>query len=153
MLHMETKRCAACKETKQVSDFYREYGASYRSYCKDCTSAKRRAAYVRRGGKDVPYEQLLKREYGITLADYNAILRRQAHRCAVCRRPETIRSKTGEPRRLSVDHDHVTKAVRGLLCHRCNILVWAIEDNHTTLAAIAAYVEQFRDSFANGPPL
>lgn len=155
MLHMDTKQCAACKQTKPVTDFYREYGgAGRRPYCKACMKAKRREAYVRLGGKDVPYEQVLKREYGITLADYNAMLRRQAHRCAVCRRPETIRSKqTGELRRLSVDHDHVTKAVRGLLCHRCNLLVWAIEDNHTTLAAIGAYVEQFRDSFANGPPL
>lgn len=51
-------------------------------------------------------------------------------------------------KRLSVDHDHITGAVRGLLCHRCNILVWALEDNHTTLSAIQAYIEQWRASFA-----
>ena len=121
----------------------------YRSYCIECMRAKRRAAYVRDGGKDVPYAQVLKREYGITLAEYNTMLRKQAHRCAICRRAETIRSKrTGELRRLAVDHDHVTGTVRGLLCHRCNILVWAFEDNHTSLGGIASYIEDFRRSFA-----
>jgi hypothetical protein len=58
--------------------------------------------------------------------------------------------KTGDLRRLAVDHDHVTGTVRGLLCHRCNLLVWALEDNHTTLDAIRAYLEDFRASFAAG---
>ena len=149
MLHVETKRCASCRETKPVGDFYHEYGgAGYRSYCKPCQKAKRRAAYERAGGKDVPYEQLIRQRYGITLADYNAQLRSQAHRCAICRRPETMRYKTGTVRRLSVDHDHVSGRLRGLLCHRCNMLVWAFEENHTTLAAIEAYLEAFRRSFA-----
>lgn len=146
------KRCPACGQTKPVDDFYRNSGGmpGHRCYCKPCHKAKRRESYLAKGGKDVPYEQVLRRDYGITLAEYNAKLRAQAHRCAVCRRPETVRSKSGEPRRLSVDHDHVTGTVRGLLCHRCNILVWAFEDNHTTLSAISAYVEEFRASFAAG---
>lgn len=143
------KRCPACTETKPLDDFYLVSRGmpDRRAYCKDCIKAKRRASYVRNGGKDVPYEQLIRREYGITLADYNALLRKQAHRCAICRRPETVRSSSGGLRRLSVDHDHVTKTVRGLLCHRCNILVWAFEDNHTTLTAIVAYLDAFRASF------
>lgn len=150
MVPMETKACASCREVKPTSEYYRVSGEpnSFRPYCKPCHKAKRKAAYQRAGGKDVPYEQLLKREYGLTLAEYNAILRRQAHRCAVCRRPETIRSRsTGEPRRLAVDHDHVTGRVRGLLCHRCNILVWAFEENHAILGMINRYVEDFRASF------
>jgi hypothetical protein len=145
------KKCASCGEVKPVTDFHLVSRGmpDRRVYCKPCTSEKRRASYERNGGSDVPYAQLIQREYGITLADYNAQLRRQAHRCAVCRRPETIVSKTtGKPRRLAVDHDHVTGRLRGLLCHRCNILVWAMEDNHTTLHAVAAYIEAFRTSFA-----
>jgi hypothetical protein len=123
----------------------------YRPYCKPCHSIRRRERYRLYEGKDVPYEQVLKRDYGITLADYNAKLRAQAHRCAICRRAETVRmKKTGDLRRLAVDHDHVTGTVRGLLCHRWNLLVWALEDNHTTLDAIRAYLEDFRASFATG---
>ena len=156
---METKRCRTCDEVKPVGDFYRNpVGfAGCRPDCRACLSAKRRAQYAAGGtagrSKDASYDQLLRREYGITLADYNAKLRKQANRCAICRRPETVRSRsTGEPRRLAVDHDHVTGTIRGLLCQRCNVLVWAIEDNHTSLAAIGAYVEEFRASFANGAP-
>lgn len=156
---METKRCRTCEEVKPVSAYYRNPVGfkGYRSDCRDCWSTKRRMEYAAGTAgrsKDASYDQLLRREYGITLADYNAKLRKQAHRCAICRRAETVRSRsTGEIRRLSVDHDHVTGSVRGLLCQRCNVLVWAIEDNHTSLAAIGAYVEEFRASFANGAPL
>lgn len=152
MLHMDAKRCPSCGETKEVTEFHLVSRGmpDRRVYCKVCTRAKRRAAYERRGGSDIPYDQLLRREYGLTLADYNAQLRRQAHRCAVCRRPETVKSKTtGKPRRLAVDHDHVTGRLRGLLCHRCNILVWAFEENHTTLSAIDGYLEAFRRLLAS----
>ena len=153
MVLVDTKKCAACDLVKPVSEYYTVTGHPdrYRPYCKACHKAKRRANYEANGGVDAVYEQVLQREYGITLADYNAQLRRQAHRCAVCRRPETTKSKrTGKPRRLAVDHDHVTGRLRGLLCHRCNILVWALEDNHTTLHAIEAYIEAFRSSLAAG---
>lgn len=149
------KRCASCGETKPVAEFHRvsKDMPERRSYCKTCTTAKRRDSYQRRGGRDVSYAQVLQRDYGLTLAQYNDMLRHQAHRCAVCRRAETKKGRDGKPYRLAVDHDHVTGAVRGLLCHRCNILVWALEDNHTTLDAIRRYVEEFRESFANGAPL
>jgi len=42
----------------------------------------------------------------------------QQGRCAVCLNPN---------RRLLVDHDHSTGAVRGLLCTRCNNLVGKFE--------------------------
>lgn len=155
---METGVCRTCGQTKPASDFYRNpLGVpGLRPDCKHCHNTQRRADYAAgRGGrsKDISYEQLLKREYGITLADYNTLLRRQAHRCAICRRPETVKYRNGQVKRLAVDHDHVTGSVRGLLCHRCNVLVWALEDNHTTLAAIGAYIESFRETFANGVPL
>lgn len=146
-----TKRCTTCAQVKPLTEYYRARGAtSYRPSCKTCTSAKRREAYRRLGGSDVPYAQLLKREYDMSLAQYNAMVRKQAGRCAVCRRAETVRSRsTGEIRRLSVDHDHVTGAIRALLCQRCNLLVWALEDNHIAIASIRAYVEKWRESFAN----
>jgi hypothetical protein len=151
---MTTKECRTCEQVKPLAQFYRNpVGFSgQRPDCKACFSEKRRAEYAagaKGRNRDTVYEQLLKREYGMTLAEYNAKLRKQAHRCAVCRRPETVRVRGGGFRRLSVDHDHVTGEVRGLLCHRCNLLVWALEDNHTSLGAIATYIEEFRETFAN----
>lgn len=57
----------------------------------------------------------LKRLYGITLEQYDELLHRQHHCCAVCNRHES-EFKT----RLAVDHDHKTGEIFGLLCMYCN---------------------------------
>lgn len=58
---------------------------------------------------------LLKRLYGITLEQYDAILERQDHKCAVCKRHKDEFNKS-----LAVDHDHKTGEIRGALCTHCN---------------------------------
>jgi len=152
-VRVELKRCRTCDQEKPLADYYANGGGmpGRRSNCIACHKAKRRQQYVKAGGSAVPHAEVLKREYGMTPADYEAMLRRQAHRCGVCRRPETKRSsKTGVVYRLAVDHDHVTGLVRGLLCHRCNQIVWALEENHTTLGAIGEYLAEFRAVVAGG---
>lgn len=62
--------------------------------------------------------------------------------CAICGRPETTRScASGEPRRLSVDHDHVTGQVRGLLCHGCNVAIGHFGDDVEVLLSAVRYLE------------
>lgn len=57
----------------------------------------------------------IKGRYGITSDQYDKMLADQGGTCALC--PNEI-SPYG--RRLSIDHDHVTGRVRGILCLRCN---------------------------------
>lgn len=57
---------------------------------------------------------LLKR-YGITEQQYDQLYTKQDGCCAVCKRHSSSFKK-----RLSVDHDHKTGDVRGLLCVHCN---------------------------------
>ena len=57
---------------------------------------------------------MLKRRYGITLEQYEAMLESQNGKCAICKGD----CLTG--RNLAVDHDHETGKVRGLLCSKCN---------------------------------
>ena len=62
-----------------------------------------------------------KKIFGISLEQYNARLAEQGGSCAICRKPETSLTRSGGYiRPLSIDHDHLTKRIRGLLCHKCN---------------------------------
>jgi hypothetical protein len=83
----------------------------------------------------------LSRLYGIGLPEYEAMLAAQGGVCAICGQPETARARGGGPRPLSVDHDHETGKVRGLLCLRCNRDLAVVEDG-VRLDRAMAYLRQ-----------
>lgn len=87
------------------------------------------------------------RKYGITLADYERMAAQQGGVCALCGEPERRVRDDHATRRLSVDHDHATGQVRGLLCHRCNL---SLRYNLTPdlLRKMADYIERNRGSEA-----
>lgn len=94
----------------------------------------RKAQYEAR--RDYSRDLAFKAKFGISLERYNAMLAEQDSACAVCGQPESA-TRNGKPRWLAVDHNHTTNAVRGLLCHACNILIgYAREDAHILRAAI-----------------
>lgn len=80
-------------------------------------------------------DQHLRREYGITHATYEQLLRSQGGVCAICHQPERRRQP------LSVDHDHATGRVRGLLCDDCNIAIGKMGDDANRLRSAAVYLE------------
>lgn len=60
----------------------------------------------------------LRRVYGLTPEIYKQILMKQNASCPIC-----LRKQKDVPRTFSVDHNHVTKQIRGLLCTRCNGII------------------------------
>jgi hypothetical protein len=76
----------------------------------------------------------LRREYGISLEEYQWMLEVQDGVCAICRKPEVRIC------RLSVDHDHETGQVRGLLCAKCNSILGYAEDQPLILQAAIDYL-------------
>jgi Recombination endonuclease VII len=60
--------------------------------------------------------------YKLTVEQYDAILVYQQGVCYACGEAEPVKG-----RRLSVDHDHATGEVRGLLCSRCNPILGKLE--------------------------
>jgi hypothetical protein len=62
----------------------------------------------------------LSRSYGLSIDDYNRLLAEQDGLCAICLQSEVALNANGVPRSMSVDHNHNTGKVRGLLCHNCN---------------------------------
>lgn len=92
---------------------------------------------------DSRWVQALKRMYNITPDDYFGLLFEQGGLCAICRQPEVAKSKNGRVKILSVDHDHVTGKVRGLLCDGCNRCIGHAKESADTLEAAALYIRNY----------
>lgn len=87
-------------------------------------------------------EQTAKWKYGITAEEYNRLFDEQQGVCLICKRPETTRDPFGRVRtRLSVDHNHETGAIRGLVCHHCNAAMGHANDDPALLRQMADYLE------------
>src|SRR4051812_12621786 len=74
-----------------------------------------RAEKLRRKASN--HEKRVQEVYGLEKGQYAELYEFQGGHCALCRRA------TGASRKLSVDHDHATGRVRGLLCRPCNTLL------------------------------
>ena len=80
-----------------------------------------------------------KRNYGLSQADYDLMLQSQGGVCAICGSRE-VGSSAGHHPDFFVDHDHGTGAVRGLLCHPCNVGIGCFQDNIGRLEAAVRYL-------------
>ena len=78
----------------------------------------------------------LKRAYNVTLEEYEKKLKEQNYCCAICNK-----HRDKFKRNLSVDHDHTTNQIRGLLCIICNTNVGVVEDK---LEMIQKYLNKYR---------
>jgi len=82
-----------------------------------------------------------KYRYGLTAHGYKSMLIEQHGKCAACGEGETVLSRSGGVRSLSVDHCHKTGQIRGLLCDRCNNILGRSKDSPEVLRRLASYVE------------
>jgi hypothetical protein len=80
----------------------------------------------------------LKALYGISLPQYEKLLRLQDGVCAICARPP--RGK----RPLDVDHDHESGRVRGLLCGNCNRAIGLLDEKPELFDRAKEYVVRFK---------
>ena len=119
-----------------------EHGKALRTANPEKYRAKGRAEQsLRRKRKPVlvrheNWAWMLRREYGMSVADYEALLSVQGGRCAICNCPPRANCK------LNVDHDHQTGKVRGLLCGHCNSGVGYFRDNPELLNASIQYLRK-----------
>lgn len=70
----------------------------------------------------------LKRQFGITIEQWEAMYEKQNGLCAICEQPETATHRNGKLQRLAVDHCHKSMRNRGLLCAKCNHALERIEN-------------------------
>lgn len=147
LLVVGEKCCGKCKTIKKLSDFFTEQRRpdGFSSWCKACCAESARGVRERRliarPGHDrtVNLRGLLRRRYGIDLLDFQLLADMQRQKCAIC---GGVGSKHPNKQRLHVDHCHVTKKIRGLLCHSCNVALGLFKDDAVVLRKAAAYLER-----------
>lgn len=78
--------------------------------------------------------------YGMGIKDYEKLLELQEYKCLICK----VKHKDQAGKRLVIDHDHQknVRAVRGLLCGKCNLGLGLFRDNPMFLRKAAEYLEQ-----------
>jgi hypothetical protein len=149
------KKCNNCNNSKELKDFNKDKsnkdGLEYS--CRDCRNKNRKNNYnnnllvnkeknkikarkFRKTRKDYLKDYDLKRFYGIDLNEYNIMLKNQNFSCKICK---TTNPK-GRHNTFHVDHDHITKKVRGLLCNKCNVGLGSFKDDIIILTEAILYL-------------
>lgn len=119
-----------------------EIVATYRVRHRSAIQADGRAYYHRtaRASKN----KRLKTRYGVTIEWFDTKVKEQNNLCESCGNPEKAKDhRTGIRRSLSVDHDHDTGAVRGLLCAHCNAILGALETHYEIVRQLNRYVKKY----------
>lgn len=133
------RTCTKCLEEKSSDDFRETKHADGKTrQCKVCTNEAselhQRANWERR--QHTTRVRNLKNFYGITVEQYEELLEKQNHRCVICSR-HADEFKI----RLSIDHNHGTGEIRGLLCTYCNHRVIGRHKDGDLLRRMADYVD------------
>ena len=89
----------------------------------------------------------LRYNFGITSVQFAALLEWQQNRCAVCGSNDP---RYGRKASFSVDHDHETGAIRGLLCMGCNTAIGLFHDDPEVMRSAARYLTPPEDT-TTGP--
>ncbi len=124
------KPCRACGKHE-----LKLYGKVYKLYCSECWDVRLQAI------AEKTIRDNLKAQHSMTLEEYNMLLAAQENKCAICKQPETAKDRLGNLQRLSVDHDHKTGKIRGLLCRHCNYALGRLDDDIGRVRALLTYLE------------
>lgn len=117
----------------------RAKSAAWRSKNPEKVKARKKAEYAanREEITALLRDANFKRKFGISLEERDAMAESQGRRCAICQKHEDELDK-----RLAVDHDHATGAVRELLCQPCNLALGLMRENTLLLSSAIYYLKR-----------
>ena len=127
------KVCVKCKQSKSLEEFYKRADRpnSYRSQCKVCHKLQSTGNISKNW--NYFYDQKTARNYGLSVDEYHSLLIKANNCCTIC-------GKGNSKKRLSVDHDHSTGKVRGMLCDKCNRGLGHFNDDPKLLQKAVKYL-------------
>lgn len=134
--HYYTNRDRLCADRRlryATDPEYRDKVLAERKRHRERQSKEARAAVTLRGRL---------RKYGLTRDEFDTMLKAQGGRCAICRTDDQGRKGNTC---WSIDHDHKTLKVRGLLCHGCNSALGYARDDTSILKRMIDYLNTNRE--------
>ena len=122
--HRQSEHGKAIAKKSQLKTKNTEKNKEYRRKYKNSPKAK-----------ETRRNQLLLKNFGITLEKYNKMLQEQNQVCAIC-----LQHLEFDKRSLAVDHCHATGKIRGLLCRHCNQGIGHFKDDIKLLENTIKYL-------------
>lgn len=141
------KACKTCRREATYRSRRGSYGSTGRgqgwnnavkTHCPKGHPYDDENTYVNRGKRicracaSLSSRRILLTKYGLSQDDFDSMIEHQGSGCAICASPF---EKTPH-----IDHDHVTGAVRGLLCYSCNVAIGNFRDDPQLLLNAAKYL-------------
>lgn len=141
-------------------EYYKQYQRDWIAKNRDRVRARQRAWFLKNREKMKAYHRAwrnkrgpehmrglyMKYRFGLTMDQYKSLLAIQGGGCAICGGPETGNGRwhgnAGKLRHFTVDHDHLTDSVRGLLCRRCNRALGLFKDDPNHLLSAFRYLAE-----------
>ena len=130
-----TRSCKCCNKTLPVTDFHIKADKDPNNYrfnspCKKCANANRNVNHYK------AYYRKIK--YNLTDDEYNKKLKEQNYCCAICGIYKDVYKKD-----FSVDHNHLTGQIRGLLCTHCNSGIGFFKERTTSIKKAIEYLNKY----------
>lgn len=135
------KLCKICHHHRRMN-----YPSAQSSYCRFCIRIKDRNWRKNHRQQYLLSSQRthLKRKYGITPEEKDALFITQGRKCAAC--GSLVAGYTGNSltpdSRWTLDHNHKTNKIRGVLCHSCNLIIGKAHESVSQLRGCAEYLER-----------
>ena len=131
---MIEKHCNNCGILKFLDQFNRRPDSrdGHNHECKECQGYR---SWVCK----------LKKDYSMVPDNFEMLYQIQDGCCGICGIPENAAGK-----RFSVDHEHGTINIRGLLCNPCNMALGVFGDNIEGLQKVFKYLELKPYKFGEG---
>ncbi len=138
---MTTLKSVALPVATNTPEYKRAYAREYMARIRKSDPGRYKRWEEARNEREPDWRQAAarKRKYGVTREQYAVMFLEQNGVCAICRLPERyVNKRSGLVDPLSIDHNHRTNHVRGLLCRNCNRQLGWYEDAMSNINAYLA---------------
>ena len=144
------KLCTKCNRILSVDKFDKSSKRSngLQLFCKECGYKEKKNAYDTYRKAEVclsARKTRLKADYGMTIEQYDEMIKEQKGLCAICGRKPQKGGNQFVKNFLVIDHDHKTGKVRGLLCSECNLGLSKFEDNPKYFENAIKYLKEHEE--------